>query len=114
MTRVLSIVLALLAFCAVLSAGVAYAAPLTAVAGDVAVDTDICIVADPEATASAGRFCIKRHTQGLPCTPVPIILPVAAALPIAPGTELPRTVSAPHRLDTAWSRLFRPPRHMLA
>ena len=114
MTRVLSIVVALLAFCAVLSAGVAYAAPLRAIAGDVAVDADTCVVAASKATASAGRFCIKHHTQGLPCTPVPLILPTAAALPLATMTELPRTVLASHRLDPAWSRLFRPPRHTLA
>lgn len=113
MTRALAIAVTLLAFSAVLSASVAYALPAGAGLPAATAIDDVCIAVAPAGPAVTGKICVKRHSQGLPCTPVPAILPVAYALPEAPTAEPPQASLSVEELDRTSLRLFRPPRQQL-
>lgn len=109
MTRVLSIVVTLLAFCVVLAASSAFAVPVAATTTVQTAHEGTCT--EPQvATPLAGKFCVKRHTLGLPCTPSPMILPVAYALAGAGAGPSTLPADAVQNIDPDWARLFRPPR----
>ena len=112
-TRILSIVVALLALSSVFAAAGVYAAP---VATDVAapVTADSCLEPPDAAAHVAGKVCVKRHTLGLPCTPMPMILPTAVALGASAPTVAQRSPDAAERAEPGWTRLYRPPRLALA
>ena len=112
-TRILSIVVALLALSSVFAAAGVYAAP---VATDVAapVTADICLEPQNVAAHVAGKVCVKRHTLGLTCTPMPMILPTAVALGAPAPVVALRSPDAAERAEPGWTRLYRPPRLALA
>ena len=110
MTRALSIVVALLAFCTVLTVSAAYAAPVAHVGSVAAASDDACVVAPAPALTVSGKFCVKRHTLGLPCMPMQGILPVALVLHVPPAAEPAAAQPMPGMREPGWARHFRPPR----
>lgn len=112
MTRTLSIVVTLLAFCAVFAASAGYAVPKPAAEARTmqVVDAEVCTEPHAEMVSLTSTFCVKRHTLGLPCTPLPMILPAAIALPSAALRTPAVPTGTLERFDPASARLFRPPR----
>lgn len=111
MIRALSIAVTLLALSSVFAVATVYAAPAGIVASVDQVADDVC--SEPVAAPSqlGSRFCVKRHMLGLPCTPMPVVLPVALALPApSPETESAMPIRQLHRADPVDLRLYRPPR----
>lgn len=113
MTRILSIVVALLALSSVFAAAGVYAAP---VGMDSAAQAraDMCVEPASGAVHVAGKFCVKRHALGLQCTPMPMILPLGIVLGGVEPVVVPHEPGALERADQGWTRLYRPPRAALA
>jgi hypothetical protein len=116
MTRVFAIVGVLAALLGVLATSAAYAVPMAVVVSAPIAAPALCD-APTELTrppALAGRFCVKRHSLGLPCGPQPLLLPMAAAfwpgpMPVEAGPPPPVLRVLPDA-----PRHFRPPRPALA
>ena len=113
MTRALAIVVTLLALGGVFATAGAHAAPV-AVVVEAAAPADACAEQATEIRFVA-KYCAKRHAAGLPCAPVPVILPplVAAFGQVQPPLEI-SAIAEGGRLDAPWTRLYRPPRSALA
>ncbi len=114
MTRVLAIVVTLLALGSVFATAGAHAAPVAMVVVQAAPAADSC--AEPRIEIRyMVKVCAKRHAAGLPCAPVPVILPplMGAFGQVQPPVEIASIVEG-GRLDAQWDRLYRPPRSALA
>ena len=114
MTRALTITVTLLALLGVFATAGAHAAPVATIVVVAADSAEACVEQQTE-LRFVSKFCAKRHAAGMPCAPVPVILPprVAALGQLDPPLEISSIVEG-GRLDAVWSRHYRPPRSALA
>ena len=108
MTRLLAIAAALVAMLSVFGMASASASPrLQPVAPHAA---EAAMAGPADGIAVFGKLCAKAHGAGIPCNPLPAILPAATGLPVPPTVRPRHAMPFGAGEPAGWVRHYRPPR----